>query len=72
MMWHAGLRGGIALVLALEIDATWCTQKGTIINSTFSVICFTLLAYGSVTCLLVQKPFEAPSRPKLERSEGQP
>eukprot|EP00971_Amphidinium_carterae_P219888 4365139-Amphidinium_carterae.1 len=27
MMWHAGLRGGIALVLALEIDGEWCKYK---------------------------------------------
>jgi len=54
MMWHAGLRGGIALVLALEIDADWCTHKATIINATFVIIACTLLFLGS-TCEPVLK-----------------
>jgi len=54
MMWHAGLRGGIALVLALEIDADWCSHKATIINGTFVIIACTLLFLGS-TCEPVLK-----------------
>jgi len=49
MMWHAGLRGGIALVLALEIDAKWCHYKATIVNATFITICFLLLVNGGTT-----------------------
>jgi len=49
MMWHGGLRGGIALVLAMEIDATWCEHKGLIIDATFFVICAMLLVFGSTT-----------------------
>lgn len=53
MMWHGGLRGGIALVLALEIDAGWCKNKGTILNATFIVICVLLLLLGSTTEILL-------------------
>lgn len=49
MMWHAGLRGGIALLLALELDASWCYHKATLINATFLVICATLVLLGSTT-----------------------
>jgi sodium/hydrogen exchanger 8 len=49
MMWHGGLRGGIALVLALEVDATWCKNKGAILNATFFIICTLLLLLGSTT-----------------------
>lgn len=55
MMWHGGLRGGIALVLALEIDATWCQHKATILNATFFIICVFLLVFGSTTELCLQK-----------------
>lgn len=54
-MWHGGLRGGIALVLALEIQATWCQHKGMIINATFVVISALLLILGSSTDILLQK-----------------
>jgi len=49
MMWHSGLRGGIALLLALELDASWCTHKATLINATFIIICATLVLLGSTT-----------------------
>jgi len=49
MMWHGGLRGGIALLLALEIDGTWCKYKATIVNGTFIVICVMLLVNGGST-----------------------
>lgn len=55
MMWHSGLRGGIALVLALEIDATWCQHKATILNATFFIICVFLLIFGSTTEMCLQK-----------------
>mmetsp|Transcript_74821 Transcript_74821/g.231269 ORF Transcript_74821/g.231269 Transcript_74821/m.231269 type:complete len:597 (+) Transcript_74821:21-1811(+) len=49
MMWHAGLRGGIALLLAMELDASWCRHKATLINATFIIICATLVLLGSTT-----------------------
>jgi sodium/hydrogen exchanger 8 len=55
MMWHGGLRGGIALVLALEIDAKWCHFKATILNGTFLTICFLLLVNGGTTHYLLGK-----------------
>merc|ERR1719440_1398529 len=55
MMWHGGLRGGIALVLALEIDGRWCEHKGMIINATFIIICTLLLVLGSTTSLMLDK-----------------
>jgi len=68
MMWHAGLRGGIALVLALEIDGEWCKYKATIINATFAVICFTLLVFGSTTKLMLDLlNFEYPDPDKPRR-----
>jgi len=55
MMWHGGLRGGIALVLALEIDAKWCNYKATIVNGTFITICVLLLVCGGSTEILLKK-----------------
>merc|ERR1719456_1782402 len=49
MMWHSGLRGGIALVLALEVNAKWCLHKDLIVNGTFVVICVMLLLLGGST-----------------------
>merc|ERR1719420_2140554 len=49
MMWHSGLRGGIALVLALEVNAEWCDHKATIVNGTFVVICVLLNFMGIKT-----------------------
>jgi len=55
MMWHAGLRGGIALVLALEIDSEWCDYKKAIINTTFLIICVYLVVFGSTTELMLKR-----------------
>jgi sodium/hydrogen exchanger 8 len=49
MMWHGGLRGGIALMLALEINGEWCQHKAIIVNGTFTVICVLLLLLGGST-----------------------
>merc|ERR1719265_1816495 len=49
MMWHSGLRGGIALVLALEVNGDWCPHKATIVNGTFVVICTCLFILGGST-----------------------
>eukprot|EP00929_Paragymnodinium_shiwhaense_P033824 TRINITY_DN18506_c0_g1_i1.p1 TRINITY_DN18506_c0_g1~~TRINITY_DN18506_c0_g1_i1.p1 ORF type:complete len:609 (+),score=96.77 TRINITY_DN18506_c0_g1_i1:76-1902(+) len=49
MMWWGGLRGGIALVLVLQIHESWCTQKQTLVNATFLVIVASLLVLGSTT-----------------------
>jgi sodium/hydrogen exchanger 8 len=54
MMWHGGLRGGIALVLALEVNAEWCNNKGAILNATFLIICTLLLVLGSTTEFLLR------------------
>jgi len=58
MMWHAGLRGAIALVLCWELGP-WVNElhgpgtKETLITSTLVVICIFLLAFGGTTqCLL--------------------
>merc|ERR1719230_2008486 len=54
MLWNSGLRGGIALVLALEINGEWCAHKATIIDGTFVVIVALLLTCGSTTELLIE------------------
>jgi len=58
MMWHAGLRGGIALVLCLELG-DWVDAadgegtKQTLINTTIVVIVSFLLIFGGSTqCFL--------------------
>jgi len=48
IMWWSGLRGGIALVLVLQIG-NWCKEKQALVNATFLVICCTLLLLGSTT-----------------------
>jgi sodium/hydrogen exchanger 8 len=53
MMWHSGLRGGIALVLALEVNAQWCPHKATIVNGTFVVICVLLFLLGGSTEIML-------------------
>lgn len=55
MMWHGGLRGGIALVLALDINGEWCSNKATILNATFTVICVLLLVLGGTTEFMLEK-----------------
>lgn len=54
MMWHAGLRGGIAMVLALEIDSEWCDYKPAIINTTFIIVCVYLVVFGSTTEIMLK------------------
>eukprot|EP00928_Gymnodinium_smaydae_P054237 TRINITY_DN38049_c0_g1_i1.p1 TRINITY_DN38049_c0_g1~~TRINITY_DN38049_c0_g1_i1.p1 ORF type:complete len:588 (+),score=135.69 TRINITY_DN38049_c0_g1_i1:64-1827(+) len=54
MMWHAGLRGGIALVLCLELGP-WVDKVGgagtkqELINTTIVVILVFLLVFGGTT-----------------------
>ncbi|CAE7656908.1 SLC9A8 [Symbiodinium pilosum] len=53
MMWHAGLRGGIALVLTLELEK-WVDEdapgtRDTLRNATIFIIVFFLLFFGSRT-----------------------
>jgi len=70
MIWLGGLRGGVALVLALEIDTDWCDEetKGIIINMVFIVICALLLLCGGTTEFflvalgMVEPPKEGPRR----------
>merc|ERR1719235_1571847 len=54
MMWHSGLRGGIALVLALEVNGDWCEHKATIVNGTFVVICTCLFILGGSTEVMLK------------------
>ena len=50
MMWHAGLRGGIALVLTLElgdwVDQEQAGTKSKLRNATVLVIVFFLTFFG--------------------------
>jgi len=57
VMWAAGLRGGISLVLAMEIDIGWCnvSEKRKMINGTFIVICVLLLINGTTTRHLIER-----------------
>jgi len=54
MIWHSGLRGGIALVLSIQIGG-WCEfqQKSTIVCATLIVVCLLLLACGTTTELFL-------------------
>jgi len=58
MMWHAGLRGGIALVLTLELGP-WVDQidgkgsKEALRNCTLVVICGFMLVFGGSTKFLL-------------------
>lgn len=56
MMWHSGLRGGVSLVLAMElgawVDAGEGEGKGTkvkLVNATFVVIVLYLAVFGGTT-----------------------
>jgi len=58
MMWHAGLRGGIALVLTLELGP-WVDQelpgtKNKLRNATVLVIVFFLMIFGGSTKVLLK------------------
>merc|ERR1719436_1240966 len=60
MMWHAGLRGGIALVLALKLGPWVDETEGPktlemIRNGTLVVICGFLLVFGGTTELLLKR-----------------
>lgn len=46
MMWHAGLRGGIALTLALQLN-DWCEHKAVLVTGTFIVIFCLMVLMGS-------------------------
>jgi len=55
MMWWGGLRGGITLVLALEINGEWCQHKSIVLNVTFMITCILLISLGGTTELMLQK-----------------
>jgi len=46
MLWHAGLRGGIALTLALQLN-DWCEHKAVLVTGTFIVIFAMMVMMGS-------------------------
>ncbi|CAE7033625.1 Slc9a8 [Symbiodinium natans] len=70
MMWHAGLRGGIALVLTLELEP-WVDegtpgQRDTLRNATILIIVFFLLFFGGSTKVLLKNlgiPMEGKAKP---------
>merc|ERR1719487_2248864 len=53
MMWHAGLRGGIALTLCLQIN-DWCKSKAVLVTATFIVIFVLMLLLGGTTDRMLQ------------------
>jgi len=57
MMWHAGLRGGIAMALCLEIQAAKDPEK--LQEATLATICFFLVVFGGSTKAFLQY-FEIP------------
>lgn len=72
MMWHAGLRGGIALVLTLElgpwVDQEQAGTKNTLRNATVLVIVFFLMFFGGSTKVLLKCldiPMEGTAPPML-------
>mmetsp|Transcript_48802 Transcript_48802/g.116012 ORF Transcript_48802/g.116012 Transcript_48802/m.116012 type:complete len:660 (-) Transcript_48802:190-2169(-) len=48
MMWHAGLRGGIALTLVMQLN-DWAEQKTVLVTATFLVISLLLVVMGGST-----------------------
>lgn len=46
MLWHAGLRGGIALTLVLQLN-DWCQHKAVLVTGTFIVIFALMVLMGS-------------------------
>eukprot|EP00928_Gymnodinium_smaydae_P026863 TRINITY_DN20962_c0_g1_i1.p1 TRINITY_DN20962_c0_g1~~TRINITY_DN20962_c0_g1_i1.p1 ORF type:complete len:606 (-),score=142.83 TRINITY_DN20962_c0_g1_i1:194-1873(-) len=57
-MWWAGLRGGIALVLCLDLgrwaDEGWPEARQTLRNATFVVVCTFLVCFGGTTSPLLK------------------
>jgi len=70
MMWHAGLRGGIALVLTLELEK-WVDEdaphtRDQLRNATVFIIVFFLLFFGGSTKVLLKClgiPMEGKAKP---------
>lgn len=58
MLWHSGLRGGIGLVLALElgeyVDHSNEGAKSELVDATFVMICVYLLVFGGSTGFVLQ------------------
>jgi len=54
IMWHAGLRGGIAMALCLEIQDQEKSVKQELQETTFFIICAFLLLLGGSTPRLLQ------------------
>mmetsp|Transcript_15186 Transcript_15186/g.34628 ORF Transcript_15186/g.34628 Transcript_15186/m.34628 type:complete len:641 (-) Transcript_15186:51-1973(-) len=48
MMWHAGLRGGIALTLVMQLN-DWAEDKTVLVTATFLVITLLLVVMGGTT-----------------------
>lgn len=69
MMFHGGLRGGIALVLAIELDESWCEHRGTILSGTFFVMASLLLVMGSTTEIALDKLGMTPNDDPRHHSE---
>jgi len=54
VLCQAGLRGGVSLVLAFDINESWCHHKSVIVNATFIVICVLLVVLGGTTSALLK------------------
>lgn len=76
MIWLSGLRGGLGLVLALEIDETWCgaDNKSMILNTTFFLVCSLLLLNGATTepCLRLLNLVASAEEADHAAAAGQP
>merc|ERR1711879_1074568 len=57
-MWWAGLRGGIALVLCLDLgdwaDSDWPEARQTMRNATFLLVCTFLVVFGGSTAFVLK------------------
>merc|ERR1719238_610221 len=66
MLWHSGLRGGIALTLALELN-DWAEHKAILVMATFIVITAFLIVMGSTVDFML----EALQIPRGPEQQGQ-
>jgi len=53
VMWHSGLRGGIALTLALQLN-DWCEHKAVLVTGTFIVIFALMVMMGSTIDIVLK------------------
>ncbi|CAK0896313.1 unnamed protein product [Prorocentrum cordatum] len=68
MMWNGGLRGGVSLVLALELNKDWChpKEKDPIVEGTYVIIVLLLIVCGGTTTRLLSCVGMAEAQPREE------